>query len=214
MEEDSQLADLRGALAREQDAEMEEAWPSEDGALRPIGGADFEALLGAALPAAAPGEGPAPVAPPPPHGGGGRGGLGLGWAALAIAASLAFIALWPAARLPHYALEVGSGDRTWRGDTVGTQSYGTHSYAEGSRFLLTARPATDIEGVDARLLRREGAALRPLPTTVEISGAGAVHVDAVVGETLPLSPGAHILVIEIKLGSETRHYETRLHVAP
>ncbi len=111
--------------------------------------------------------------------------------------------------LPDYALELSSGDRAWRGDAAATQTY-----TPGSRFLLIARPATDVAGVTGRILRRDGDALVLLPTPVETSPAGAVRVDAVVGETLPLGPGTHDLVFEVRLGTDVRRYDARVQVAP
>jgi hypothetical protein len=181
--DDALLLALGGAYrAREIAADAD--WPNA--ALPPIQGADAEALFERVM---------AESQPTTPSNGvpffRRRAVAGL----VALAAGLLLLVWLSAdAPLPAYEMTVRSGDKIVRG---AHPQEGVARYTPGSRVLLILRPGEPVQGVRATLYLRQAGRSTRVEAPVQISQAGAVRIDLVAGETLPMRPGDGELIVLI-----------------
>lgn len=198
-EDDDALLRALGALAREREAEAEadDAWPADDEALRPLDEAEaamlMDAVLGAEVRAEPP---PSPATLTPPRR---RGWVWAGVVGALAAALLLAIGLRGPDALPDYRLTAGAGEQTFRADPEAPAADGRARYTTGSRVQLVARPASDVpDPVVARVYVRQGGQTTRLDPPVQVSPTGAVRLDAVAGETLPLPEGEGELILLVR----------------
>lgn len=188
-DEDDALLNALGGVYREREAEADAAWPAAEPPFTAIDGAEanalFERVRSSAGPAAE-ASGDATVLAFPK-----RRVLA---AALAIAAGLLMFVLTrgPSGEdgLPPYELTALTGDQAVRNDPRERPATQRAEYTPGSRVLLVARPAAGIKGaVTARIYVRQAGEVVAVPTVPRVSAKGAVRVDLVAGETLPMQTG-------------------------
>jgi hypothetical protein len=190
--EDEALLTALGALAREREAGADAAWPSDDEALRPLDEREAAAMLDAVL-GAAPAATPRAPARPRRRG---RVWAGLAGVAAAAAAVLVLTTRGDPPALPDYRLAASAGEQTLRSAPA---REGRARYATGSRVHLVASPADAVGGAIAvRVYVRHAGETRRLDVPVEVSPSGAVRLDAVAGETLPLPEGDGALVLLVR----------------
>jgi hypothetical protein len=132
--------------------------------------------------------------------------------ALALAASLAFVLRGRTeaeAPLPKYEVAFVGGEQAWRGEAPNDPARsgetgdkasqgGKHRFSHGERVRLSVRPGTTVSGpIEARIFLRRGEDVRPWPTSVDVSSAGAIRI-AASPDTLPAgTEGEWELVVAI-----------------
>ena len=124
--------------------------------------------------------------------------------ALALAASLAFVLRGRTeaeAPLPKYEVAFVGGEQAWRGEApeeTNTADKAKHRFSHGERVRLSIRPGTTVSGpVEARIFLRRGDDVRPWPTAVDVSSAGAVRIAASPDTLPPGTEGEWELVVAI-----------------
>jgi hypothetical protein len=124
--------------------------------------------------------------------------------ALALAASLAFVLRGRTeaeAPLPKYEVAFVGGEQAWRGEApeaTNRVDEAKHRFSHGERVRLSIRPGTTVSGpIEARIFLRRGDDVRPWPTAVDVSSAGAVRIAASPDTLPPGTEGEWELVVAI-----------------